>query len=576
MDTVSTENEVGEFLIGPASDRTRALLKMFAERLKTRGFRSRALYFERAGSVGVVVAKGDTPMPASPEADFEILEDQWPEALGFRIACIGDRIEAQSDHFSIRPLFWAKSDEGQFVGTSLQWVGAAIGAKIDPRTAVELMVVSFNLGDHTVLTDVIRLNPGEQWVKEGSAAAVINKKAVGISTVGPTIARCTSDEGRPLLTNAADRIVEMMADNACMELSGGMDSRCVLALANSRGVRPKFAFTLGSEDSENVVLARELCEKSGIEHRRISLDFDLSNIEQDSRDYLEAAGYQVNATSVCWMPVLFRLLAPDRDTQICGQMASTAFYYTPFDPLNRFDAVLRKWVDMRVLISGNRAPMIFGNDIHQSGLNLVRETAMKAIRDAGGSFRDGGDEFFIFQRNRQWAAGWIHAARYWYRNHAPMIDRRVAEWTWRSHPRDKVFRINQMRLCEDLGGPIAGVPFEGGYRCPTNGLGRLQTSYESFAKLARGVRGRLSWKRRRPDMNADNAAVAMLSSGNLKPGIIDMLSDVGSPDPEQVMDHIDANIGSHEREIGFLVTLSLLREHLQSIARDLDASLAGR
>ncbi|MCH2162385.1 MAG: asparagine synthase-related protein, partial [Phycisphaerales bacterium] len=371
MASISTD-EVAEFLVGPESDRTRRLLDLFSARLRVRGFKGEPFHFERAGSIGVVVCREETPMPGPGDGDFEILEDQWPEALGFRLACSGDRIEAESDHFSFRPMFWAKSKAGEFVGTSLQWVGAAVEAKIDPLHAFELLLVSYNIEDRCPLAGVHRMNPGRKWTKEGTKGVVLETRPVGIATVGKTIRNCTGPEGRDLLASVADRIAEMMSDNCCIELSGGVDSRCVVALGNWRGVRPKFAFTLGFDDTEDVRIAREVCKASGIEHRMINPVFDTSNIEQDARDYLEAASYQVNATSYCWMPALFRELAPHRSTQICGQMASSAYYYTPLDQLAVFDGALRTWVDKRLFMSGNQAGLIFGEAMKAEGSEFVR------------------------------------------------------------------------------------------------------------------------------------------------------------------------------------------------------------
>ncbi|MCH2160677.1 MAG: hypothetical protein MK085_02265, partial [Phycisphaerales bacterium] len=201
-----------------------------------------------------------------------------------------------------------------------------------------------------------------------------------------------------------------------------------------------------------------------------------------------------------------------------------------------------------------------------------RKSVMKLIRETKGSFRDGIDEFYILQRTRQWATVVSHAARYWYRSCVPLVDQRAAEWAWRCRPRDKTFRINQMRLCEDLGVHISGLPFEGGFRCPNGPFSRLGTDLKALGALSRSVRNRLFGKRRKPDLNADEATHTLLASGNMEPGIVEMLSEVGVQDPDQVMEWVNGNTGALDREIGFLVTLSLLREQIAGIAATLDST----
>lgn len=392
---------MAEFLLGPQNLRTEKLLRLFSERLRARGFQGDPIWFKSASCVGVIVPREAFESRPFDGEEFEFIEDQWPEALGFRLTCTGEEITIESDHFSLRPMFWGSSKRGSFVGSSLQWVAAANEAEIDPIHAVEMMLVTFNLADRTPMAAIHRANPGQKWSKRGDSPHQIIEKAVGIATVGAEIQDCTGPEGQKLLNSAATRIAEMMADGCCIELSGGLDSRCNLALGNWKGERPCFAFTLGQENDEDVRIAKLLCDRSGVDHHRIEAEFDFGTLEADTSDYLEAAGYQVNAASYCWMPSLFRALAPMRETQLCGQMASTAFFYTPFDPLVGSNWVFRKWVDTRLIMSGNKVEKIVGATGFERGRMLVQNSARELIAEAGGTFRSGTDQFFLYQRNRQ-------------------------------------------------------------------------------------------------------------------------------------------------------------------------------
>ena len=265
------------------------MLNLFHQRLVQRGFEGEPIWFESAECIGVIVSK-ETIAAQLPSrgSNFEFHEDQWPEALGFCARREGNCIEVESDHFSIRPMYWARSGSDEFVGSSLQWVAAATEQYVDSVHAVEFMLVTFNLDDRTLVRGVQRMNPGQKWVKCGSDPARMIERVVGIASVNGIIEDSTGSEARELLEGPAKRVAQLMDEGACIELSGGMDSRCNLALGNWVESTPRFAFTLGNEGDEEVDLARELCRLSGVEHRRLGIEINHTSLDADTDDYLES------------------------------------------------------------------------------------------------------------------------------------------------------------------------------------------------------------------------------------------------------------------------------------------------
>jgi hypothetical protein len=565
---------LSEVLLGTDSDRMRSILRLFENQLRNRGFAGDAIRFVSAGCVGVIVPKEPCVVPGdAKEQPFEFIEDQWPEALGFRVICDTDILRVESDHFSIRPMFFSRDKKNEYIGSSLQWVAAAAEKKADPVHAAEMMLVTFNLDDRTLVRGVHRMNPGQQWVKQGANLSSIDERQVGIATVGPVIKDCVGTEATELLSGPAERVADLMREGACIELSGGMDSRCNLALGNWRGATPKFAFTLGEEGDEEVEIAREICRRSKVEHRRIDVRINVDALDSDTDQYLESASYQVNAASYCWMPELFRELAPSREIQLCGQMASTGFFYTPFDSLAKFDSVIKRWVRARLVISGNRIADIYGDELAQVGLKTVVDSSKELLERSGGSFRDRTDEFFIYQRNRQWAGIVAHAARYWYRNQVPLLDRRVAEWAWRGQMSDRSFRLNQMKLCESLGNVLAGVPFDGGFACPANWRDKAKLELKVLGKIAGGVRRRLSRSRRNPDTGASEVSGCLARLPDTRELIVALLNGFGIAEAERRAELVCENPDVFERELGFLVTVTRLNKKISGIISDLDIEM---
>ena len=558
---------IAEFMTGPSCERTRSLLHLFENRMRERGFVGNIIRFKTDFLIGVIVQKYASKCTEDVTSSVGVhREDQWPEVPGSRIKWSIDEVVVESDHFSIRPLFHGHSKHGDFAGSSLQWVAAAIGAQIDMLHLSELMLVTHNLDDRTLVPEVHRFNPGDRWIKQRDGQATVANTPVGISSVGKELGDLTGKESAAFLGTVAERIASFMNSGACVELTSGLDSRCNIALGNWVGAKPKFAFTLGAEHDKEVQVARELCRRSGVEHKRIDINLNDESIATDTDDYLEAASYQVNAGSYCWMPELFRLLAPERDIQLCGQAPSSGFYYTPFDVMGKFDSVVEKWATSRLIMSGNQTGDVLGEELNLEGRRLVITSARELLRRSDAGFRDSADEFFIFQRTRQWAGYVVNAARYWYQNQVPLLDSHMTEWIWRGRKRHKSYRINQMRLCEDLGKTIAGIPFNSECQCPNGAFDYLKLQLQMLTKLGKGINNRIRQKRRCPDSGALEVATLLAELPDTREGILGMFSRHSIPNHEERCEHILSHVSSYEREIGFLVTAQKLQDKIDSIS----------
>lgn len=557
---------LAEFLIGPPTSRTQAILRAFEKEMRERGLSGHAIRIETKFAFGIIVRKYEQEVSSGVSVECgEHREDQWPEALGSRITWSTDEIKVDGDHFSIRPIFYGTGSEGDYIGSSLQWLAAVLNSQIDPVHLSELLLLSYNLDNRTLLPSVHRFNSGDQWLKVNGEQATIIQKNVGISSLGGTLGDLTGPESQKLLRGVAERVAEFMDEGACLELSGGLDSRCNLALGNWLGSRPKFAFTLGEEGTEEVRLARELCKKSGVEHHRIGVPLNIDAVSDDTDDYLQASSYQVNAASYCWMPELFRMLAPLRDIQLCGQNAETSWSYTPFDVFGKIPWVVDRWVQSRLIHSGNQTANLLGEEIEEEGKNLVATSSKELLKRAGGSFRSRTDEFYTLQRCRQWSSGPSNAARFWYRNQLPLLDSRVAEWSWRGRMCHRSFRVNLMRLSEDFGQTIAGVPYEGGYRCPHGPVDYFLLRSKTARKFAQSMFRRILKQRRVADAGAQSTINVLANLDSTREGLPQLLLGFGVSNTDEHAEYILDNPGLFERELGSLITAQRLQGRIRLI-----------
>ena len=124
-------------------------------------------------------------------------------------------------------------------------------------------------------------------------------------------------------------------DTTAIELTGGVDSRLLLALCASADARPAFAFTIGPESSDDALVARALCDIVGVEHRCIPTFAPERHATSDARAFCAGSGWICNAASSAWLPGVFGILQNARGAQITGVGGEIAggFYHTPLDPL---------------------------------------------------------------------------------------------------------------------------------------------------------------------------------------------------------------------------------------------------
>lgn len=235
-----------------------------------RGWRKRVLPY------GTVHAAGD---PAAEAAIVSLLSREvLPTAADVAAAVAPVRglwallfdgkagVIAAVDHVRSLPLFYARSSHGTVVGDDAHGVARAAGVqKNDPVAAEELALAGYTTGSRTLLVDLSQLVAGEvvAWSASGAPVHARHHKY-----------HPTEDEGAPAvaphelgaaLDAAFDRLVAKADGHPIgVPLSGGLDSRLVLAKLVERSYRPLFAFSYGPKRNSDAEIARLVAERLGV------------------------------------------------------------------------------------------------------------------------------------------------------------------------------------------------------------------------------------------------------------------------------------------------------------------------
>lgn len=206
------------------------------------------------------------------------LADSWedlPDRLEgrfclVRIPAAGDRLDLLLDPLGLEQVFVADVDGTTLVANNLRLLERAAGLSgLDPLGLSLLLTIGWAAGDRTLRAGV-RVLPGGRRTSFGT-----DHRREPSSVHFPT-ADLATHQSRRLRPEVARRLADDLVAGAralgrgferldC-PLTGGLDSRLVAAVALAAGGETGF-YTIGTEDSSDVVTARALTEALGLAHR---------------------------------------------------------------------------------------------------------------------------------------------------------------------------------------------------------------------------------------------------------------------------------------------------------------------
>lgn len=217
------------------------------------------------GQMGPAALKGLLTESKLPNFDQSKLAGQFGAVLHQ-----GGRTFILGDYFACFPIY--HDSELNLFSTSLLAAAAALPrVTFDPQGLYEYAFQSCVLGDDTVLGEVKRLGP-TQIVELTADGAHIHRvsKPLPHKPSKASLADQLSFHSR-LLHEVIGEQVRHFGDNIQCPLSGGLDSRLVLAVLRSLGCRPN-VYVYGPASSPDVSIAKQIGKAEG---------FDVEWIEKD-------------------------------------------------------------------------------------------------------------------------------------------------------------------------------------------------------------------------------------------------------------------------------------------------------
>lgn len=398
--------------------------------------------------------------PSSAEAvGAGSLDPQLPPFAALEVS--DDTVTTTTDYLGFRQLFAGGADGWSALSTSARAVHHLRSGALDLDGVAVLARLGWQVGSRTIFDGVRTVRAvtmANGTVEERSRPA----EPAGAASAG----------GRPEVI-AADILRQLMCDyldahpDAELQLTGGLDSRILLAAipaARRRGVR---AMTLATPGSRDAPIARSIADRYGLEHRTVTL----AAIDTlSAKDAYEAAINAARRIDGAADPVaLAAVEAVDtgrrsvaRFVGLGGEFARGFYYLGPTRLAHVTERRIRRLADWRLFPNESAPRTMFTDEFARYADHIAFTEVRRALltQTADDWFR-GTDEFYLNHRMRRWAGAL--ASGYCLERVAinPMLDRRFVDIARSVPPAGKKGARFLARVLTALDPDLATIPMDG-------------------------------------------------------------------------------------------------------------------
>jgi asparagine synthase (glutamine-hydrolysing) len=357
-------------------------------------------------SRGVRTWHGELVQPCDVSRRLAAGQDLSNLAAPFAVAAVDDdgRLSVATDHAGLRHVYAVQGDGWAAVSSSARDLAEIAGTGLDHESIGTFRLVGHHLGTATPYQGVRKLAPGRIWrladgeLREDSYPQMVLTETP--TTLDETVSRHAS-RLRSTVAGFMDTY-----SSPVLELSGGLDSRMVLAAIPPHRRGEVCALTLTYPGSTDAPVAAALAARSGMAHQVIDLSA-MADIEpheayqaaMDSARRLDGQGSPLGVAALDW--VERQVEARPRLSGHGGELARGAYYMQRQHPQVRpelVDRLARWWVLSNPVPDKVLAPEFAA----ESRLRIGRQ-----LREIFASYQSdwltATDEFYLRERLHRWA-----------------------------------------------------------------------------------------------------------------------------------------------------------------------------
>ena len=355
--------------------------------------------------------------------------------------------------------------------------------------------------------------------------------------------------------------------DALLQLTGGIDSRLLLAAIEPRRRSSVSVLTLRTAGSQDAAIAGSLAARWGMKHvlRDFAAVEALSPEEAfaaclEVTDRLDGAADPIAATAV---EIAEHGRSPQaRIVGLGGEVARGFYYVGPLWADRVSTGRIHRFADWRVFANEAAPTEMLTREFSSWAVGEARRRVRDSFLEQPGGWFDRTDAFYLHQRMRRWAGGLASA---WCMERAdvnPMLDPRFVALVTGLRPSDKADLQFLARLLDHLDPELAALAMDGrpppqAYLNTTPGA-RVALAAIRSRKLVGKVGQRLTGRRRAPEAG-EVLAAKVASHLSSRADLLEQVVATGIVDPSW-LDQLHAGVGVSPGGVGFLLrVLSAVR-----------------
>ncbi len=374
------------------------------------------------------------------------------------------RLTLLTDHLGMHPLYYHLRGRHLFVGTRLAHLLALpdLHPTLDRRALAAFLAVEYPVGEATLVEQVALVPPATRLSWKDGVMRLEGYWHPWALSPSPMQGRERWLEGLlHYLREAVARQRRRLGEQGGLLLSGGLDSRLLLALLAEEGVRPA-TYTFGLRGSDDVRWGREVARRMGLPHQVAVLH--PSHLPRLAERAVELTDGMTGAIHFHllwgreedgrWPPLLYlgflgdALFGNHLSPLLWGRYSTTEIRRYLF---RRANVAFRR-EDLERLLT----PRWYGS---------LREGAWEAFRDAvavpQGDAAQVAVAFDLWQRQRRFIASGHRLLRPWHRLALPFADRELVAYVLRIPPGLLLNRELMIEALLRIAPELGHVPYTG-------------------------------------------------------------------------------------------------------------------
>ncbi|HZZ69130.1 MAG TPA: asparagine synthase-related protein, partial [Phenylobacterium sp.] len=312
-------------------------------------------------------------------------------------------LEAATDAFGIGHLFLCQANGFAAVSNSGSLLGRLFGCELDQAALVGYAVLGAFQENDTPFRGVAKVPAGHAVQLSGAEATL--RPYFDTANFG-----YAPEQGAGSLAEITRQVMDELSETmpqAELELSGGVDSRMMLAGLSPSRRKNHRALTIGPPDAPDVLIASQLAARCGLEHRVIATQ-NLAELGREELQSLLATACETYDNAANPIDKAALVLVNQRfpsAARFSGQNGEIlrGFYY-PGQPLGRQPSEdlaqgLLRW---RLAVNECVDPRLFASEPYGELRARAETRVVRLLAEARGPWWAALDRYYLYERMQRW------------------------------------------------------------------------------------------------------------------------------------------------------------------------------